>query len=95
MAASARPTSGAQAGRHGQVRSHPKKGIGDLTVLKRAVAGAHLWRERRLLEPNVFLSDELQAEIARRGLRIPRHPQLKETRHLSVHRGTSSMFPVD
>jgi hypothetical protein len=54
-----------------------KKGVGDLTVLKGASAGAHLWRERRLLQPNIFLSDELQAEIARRGSRIPRHHRLK------------------
>jgi hypothetical protein len=54
-----------------------KKDYGNLTVSKRVVAGAHLWRERRLLMPNVFLSDDLQAEITRRGLRIPRHHQLK------------------
>jgi hypothetical protein len=40
-----------------------------LTVLKSVVAGAHLWRERRLCMPDVLLSDDLQAEIARRGLR--------------------------
>ncbi len=51
--------------------------FGDLTVLKSAVAGGHLWRERRLLSPEVFFSDTLQAEIARRGLRIARHHQLK------------------
>jgi hypothetical protein len=57
---------------------HPtKKRYGDLTVLKSAVAGAHLWRERRLLSPEVFFSDALQAEIARRCLRIARHHQLK------------------
>jgi len=54
-----------------------KKGVSDLTVLKGASAGAHLWRERRLLQPNIFLSDELQAEIVRRGSRIPRHHRLK------------------
>ena len=54
-----------------------KKDYGNLTVLKSAVAGAHLWHERRLLTPDVFLSDDLQAEITRRGLRIPRHHKLK------------------
>jgi hypothetical protein len=54
-----------------------KKHYGDLTVRKSVSAGAHLWRERRLHSPDVFLSDELQAEITRRGLRIPRHHQLK------------------
>jgi hypothetical protein len=56
---------------------HPtKKAYGDLTVLKSAVAGAHLWRERRLLSPEVFFSDALQAEITRRGLRIAKHHKL-------------------
>jgi uncharacterized protein DUF1629 len=54
-----------------------KKDYGNLTVSKSVVAGAHLWRERRLRMPNVFLSDELQAEITRRGLRIFKHHQLK------------------
>jgi hypothetical protein len=54
-----------------------KKDYGNLTVLQSVVAGAHLWRERRLLRPEIFLSDDLQAEITRRGLRIFRHHQLK------------------
>lgn len=54
-----------------------KKDYGDLTVSNRVVAGAHLWRERRLLMPGIFFSDELQAEMTRQGLRIPKHHQLK------------------
>jgi hypothetical protein len=54
-----------------------KKSYGNLTVSQRVVAGAHLWRERRLIMPSIFISDDLQAEIARRGLRIPSHHQLK------------------
>jgi uncharacterized protein DUF1629 len=54
-----------------------KKDYGNLTVLNRVVAGAHLWRERRLLIPSIFFSDDLQAEITWRGLRIPKHHQLK------------------
>jgi hypothetical protein len=54
-----------------------KKDYGNLTVSKSVVAGAHLWHERRLLTPDVFFSDDLQAEITRRGLRIPKHHQLK------------------
>jgi len=54
-----------------------KKDYGNLTVLQSAVSGFHLWRERRLLTPEVFFSDDLQAEIARHGLRIPRHHRLK------------------
>jgi hypothetical protein len=54
-----------------------KKDYGNLTVSKRVVGGAHLWRERRLLMPSVFFSDELQAEITRQGLRV-KHHRLKE-----------------
>jgi hypothetical protein len=54
-----------------------KKAYGNLTVLKSVAAGAHLWRERRLHIPEVFFSDDLQAEMTRRGLRIPRHHKLK------------------
>jgi hypothetical protein len=35
-----------------------KKDYGNLTVSKSAVAGAHLWHERRLVTPDVFFSDE-------------------------------------
>jgi hypothetical protein len=59
------------------VKLPTKKGYGDLTVSKNAAAGNHLWRERRLLDPNIFFSDELQAKIARRGLRVPKHHQLR------------------
>jgi len=55
-----------------------KKDYGGLTVSRRVIAGAHLWRERRLLTPNVCLSNELQAELARKGLRIFKHHQLRE-----------------
>ncbi|NPV23608.1 imm11 family protein [Bradyrhizobium aeschynomenes] len=54
-----------------------KKDCSNLTVSNSAAAGAHLWRERRLSRPNLLFSDGLQAEIARRGLRIPKHHQLK------------------
>jgi len=54
-----------------------KKDYGNLTLSKERVGGAHLWRERRLRTPDVYLSDELQAKIARQGLRISRHHQLK------------------
>jgi hypothetical protein len=59
-----------------------RKDVGNLTVSNSVIGGAHLWRERRLKTPDVFLSDELQAEIARRGLRIGKHHPLKT---ISVH----------
>ncbi|TAH54565.1 MAG: hypothetical protein EWM48_10855 [Sphaerochaeta sp.] len=55
-----------------------KKDYGNLAISKRAAAGSQLWRERRLLRPKIFFSDELQVEYARLGLRIPRHHKLKE-----------------
>ena len=58
-------------------KSPTKKDYANVTLSKSAVAGAHLWRERRLFRPGVYLSDDLQAEIARRGLRMPRHHRLK------------------
>jgi hypothetical protein len=58
-------------------KSPTKKNYGNLTVLKKVAAGNHLWRERRLHIPGVFFSDDLQAEIARRGLRIGKSHQLK------------------
>ncbi|KYG24326.1 hypothetical protein SE92_32100 [Bradyrhizobium sp. AT1] len=54
-----------------------KKAYGDLAVSKSMVAGNHLWRERRLKRPNILFSDELQAEMTRQGLRIPKHCRLK------------------
>ena len=55
-----------------------KKDYSGLTVSRQVTAGAHLWRERRLLSPNIFLSNELQAELIRQGLRIFKNHQLKE-----------------
>ncbi|SDE89255.1 hypothetical protein SAMN05216337_103849 [Bradyrhizobium brasilense] len=53
-----------------------KKGYGSLTVLKRVSVGAHLWHERRLLNPSLFFSDELQAAMTQWGLRVPTHHRL-------------------
>ncbi|NBZ89529.1 imm11 family protein [Stagnihabitans tardus] len=41
------------------------------------IGTSHLWRERRLLRPRVFLSDILQAEILKAGLNIPKHHKVK------------------
>lgn len=49
----------------------------NLTISQAVVAGAHLWRERKLRSPEILLSDELQAEIARQRLRIPKHHRMK------------------
>ena len=61
----------------GSVLKVTKKSYGVLAVSKNVIAGVHLWRERRLLRPGIFFSDDLQADITRSGLRIFRHHQLK------------------
>lgn len=41
------------------------------------IDGAHLWRERRLSDPKIFISDELKAAIDANGLKIPTHYKVK------------------
>ena len=42
------------------------------------IGSSHLWRERKLLRPALCLSDSLQAEIVKAGLRIPKQCQMRE-----------------
>jgi hypothetical protein len=59
-----------------QTRGYKDDVIG--LAFSQAVFGkAHLWRERRLREWLTCFSDELQGEIAKAGLRIPRHYRMK------------------
>jgi hypothetical protein len=46
-----------------------------LSVTK--IDGAHLWRERQLSKPKIFISDELKAAIDAAELKIPTHYQVK------------------
>jgi hypothetical protein len=55
-----------------------KSGITGLALKKTLFQPAILWRERRFNGILICLSDELQAEIASAGLRIPRHYRMKE-----------------
>lgn len=48
-----------------------------LALSKQLFGSSHLWRERWLKNPNIFVSDRLQAAIAGLGLRIPKHYSLK------------------
>jgi hypothetical protein len=43
-----------------------------------SIGAAHLWRERRLRNPNVCLSDRLQSEIKQAGLRVPKLIRMQE-----------------
>lgn len=61
-----------------QVSMPIKKVIETLVLRADQIGHAHLWRERRLIRPEIFLSDTLQAEIARANLSIPKHFRLKE-----------------
>lgn len=59
--------------------SYPSKEyVSGLAFSKEKIGGAHLWRERRLRRPNICISDTLRHEIARAGLRIPKHVQARE-----------------
>ncbi|MDX8350915.1 imm11 family protein [Cognatiyoonia sp. IB215182] len=55
-----------------------KKAITGLAVSKDAVVNAHLWREKKLTQPDIFLSNELQQRAREAGLRLPKHFQMKE-----------------
>ena len=58
---------------------HPKKTeMAKLAMAKHVHSGCHLWRERKLLRPELFMSDALQEKISERGLRIFRHYKLKD-----------------
>jgi hypothetical protein len=48
-----------------------------LQFSEKTVGNSHLWRESKLITPNIFLSDALQAAIAEAGLRIFRHYKVK------------------
>ena len=55
-----------------------KKAITGLAVSKNSVGNAHLWREQKLTQPDIFMSDTLQHRATEAGLRLPKHFQLKE-----------------
>ena len=48
-----------------------------LAMASSVFGSSHLWRERALMNPTLFFSDELQAAIKSAGLRIPKHFKLK------------------
>ena len=55
-----------------------KKVITGLALSKDAIGGAHLWREKKLTQPDIFLSDTLKARAMDAGLRLPKHFRMKE-----------------
>jgi hypothetical protein len=55
-----------------------KSNISGVALSKAKFAQAHLWKERYINGGLLFLSDVLQAEIAKAGLRVPKHFQVLE-----------------
>ncbi|HEX7954968.1 MAG TPA: DUF1629 domain-containing protein [Burkholderiales bacterium] len=55
-----------------------KKGLSGLAVRRSVFGGAHLWRDRAFGPWLTCFSDELEAEIAKAGLRLPKHYQMRE-----------------
>jgi hypothetical protein len=63
----------------GYYSKFPKKQyFNGLAISREVVEAAHLWRDNALYSPQIFLSDELQTEIAKAGLRVPKHYKMKE-----------------
>jgi hypothetical protein len=52
--------------------------VSGLALSNSAGGVAHLWRERKLRRPNIWFSDSLQSEIAKAGLRLPKHYRAQE-----------------
>jgi hypothetical protein len=55
-----------------------KENASGLAMTTSVFDGCHLWRERRLLCPEIYFSDALQAEIKKAGLHMPKHYRMKE-----------------
>lgn len=47
-----------------------------LALSQEVIGSTHLWCEKRLLDPRLFLSDTLMAEIDKAGFRVPKHFRL-------------------
>lgn len=54
------------------ITSKNKKNVSGLSLSRSAVGGAHLWRERKLEIPDIWMSDVLRGEIVNAGLRMPK-----------------------
>jgi hypothetical protein len=53
--------------------------IPELTFKRSVFGRAHVWKETKLLtKPKLFISDELQAECKKAGLRLPRNYKMRE-----------------
>jgi len=57
--------------------SDTKEKTSGLAFSGEEIGARHLWREKKLSKPNIFMSDALQAKIAAKGLQLPKHFQAK------------------
>lgn len=55
-----------------------KAGVNGIAVRRSVYRGADLWRDRRLGAELTCFSDELQAEVSKANLRIPKHYRMME-----------------
>ncbi|WP_284162950.1 DUF1629 domain-containing protein [Frigidibacter sp. SD6-1] len=55
-----------------------KAGCAGIALSKAVTGGAHLWRDQQITGGQIFMSDALQAEIAKAGLRMPKQYKVKE-----------------
>lgn len=60
------------------IHEKSKKGVTGLALAKSVFDSAHIWKERAFREWLICFSDELQAEIAAAGFRMPKHYRMKE-----------------
>lgn len=58
--------------------SPTKQGCKDLAISRTAIGSTHLWRERKLKNPNLLLSNELAHRIKNNDLRVPNLFKLSE-----------------
>lgn len=59
-------------------RSKTKKDFSQMAMSAKVIGGTHLWRERKVYNPPIYFSDELQERIEQAGLRLYRRYKLKE-----------------
>jgi hypothetical protein len=55
-----------------------KRDVGGMAFLQNTFGKAQMWSEHRLYSPEMIMSDVLQAEIIKAGLRLPKHFKMKE-----------------
>lgn len=58
---------------HYNIVGNERASCAELAFSEAIIGNAHIWHDRRMRRPNLFISDTLQAEMKRAGLRVWRH----------------------